>query len=248
METAQKLEVQLFIPCFVDQVFPQTGWNCVKLLEYLGCQVHYNPEQTCCGQPAWNAGHAKPALGVANKWLKDFAPDIPIVSPSGSCTGMVRNYYPALFEGKPNNDKATLKAKNTFELASFIYNQLDYTSIPAPTLQGKAVYHDACAALRELGIKSEPRKLLKLVQGLELVEAPDAETCCGFGGTFAVKYAPISTAMAEQKVENALNLGADYMISTDLSCLMHMQAYIDHKQLPLRTLHLVDVLASSLPS
>ena len=236
------MNVQLFIPCFVDQLFPQTAFNMVKVLEKAGCTVTYNGAQTCCGQPAFNAGFWDEARTVCTKFLKDFHPNSYIVAPSASCVGFVRNYYPKLFENSSLHGEVKAIGSKIFELSDFLVNVLKVTDFGAE-LQGKATYHDSCAGLRECGIKTEPRQLLAKVKGLELSEMQDVETCCGFGGTFAVKFAPISVAMGEQKVEHALATEAQYLISTDLSCLMHLQGYIDKKNHNLRTLHLADVLA-----
>lgn len=239
------MNVDIFIPCFVDQLFPQTAWNMVKVLEKLGCKVNYNPEQTCCGQPAWNSGKKELTKPVAEKWLNDFNSGNNVVSPSASCVGMVRNYYSEMFNNSSFHLKCRAVQSKTFEFSEFLINVLQAGNKNlGAELKGLATYHDSCAGLRECGIKKEPRQLLKQVKGLELVEMNEVETCCGFGGTFAVKFESISVAMAEQKVNNALATGAEYLISTDLSCLLHLDAYIQKKKLPLKTLHLADVLAS----
>lgn len=238
-----RTKVQLFIPCFVDQLYPATGFNMVKLLEKAGCEVTYNPAQTCCGQPAFNAGFWDDAKDVCDKFLKDFNKDSYIVAPSASCVGFVRNYYGKLYENSSQINVAKSIGSKIFELSEFLVKILKVTSFGA-RLEAKATYHDSCAGLRECKIKNEPRQLLANVQGLELTEMQDVETCCGFGGTFAVKFEPISIAMAEQKVEHALATNAQYLISTDLSCLMHLQGYINNKGYSLQTLHLADVLAN----
>lgn len=235
--------VQLFIPCFVDQLYPQTGMNMVKVLEKLGCRVHYNPKQTCCGQPAFNAGYWDDAKAVAKKFLNDFKGEEYIVGPSGSCTGYVRNYYHKMLENSAEHLLSDKVSKNVFEFTEFVTEILKVEDIGA-AFEGKATYHDACGALRECGIKQAPRKLLQHVKGLELVEMKECETCCGFGGTFAVKFEPISIGMAQTKVQSAIETGAKYMISTDVSCMMHIQGYIDKHHLPMQTLHIADVLAS----
>lgn len=237
------MNVQLFVPCFVDQLYPQTAFNTIKILEKAGCSVSYNANQTCCGQPAFNAGFWNESREVCSKFLKDFNAAGYIVTPSASCAGFVKNYYTKLFEGSTSLDDIKRLSGQVFELSDFLVNKLEFTSFSAK-LVGKATYHDSCAGLRECKIKNEPRKLLSNVDGLEIVELQDVETCCGFGGTFAVKYEPISIGMAEQKVENAMATGADYLISTDLSCLMHLQGYINNKNYSLKTMHLADVLAS----
>ena len=238
------MTVQLFIPCFVDQLYPQTAFNMVKVLEKAGVDVVYNTEQTCCGQPAFNAGFRDEAREVCTKFLTDFSGHDYVVAPSASCVGFVRNYYSALFNNSSLHNGVKVLQKRIFEFSSFLVNVLGVEDVGA-TLHGKATYHDSCAGLRECRIKEEPRKLLARVKGLELLEMNDVETCCGFGGSFAVKFESISVAMADQKVNNALQTGADYIISTDLSCLMHLDGYIRHKGHPIRTMHIADVLASS---
>ena len=236
------MNVELFIPCFIDQLYPETAFNTIKVLEKAGCTVSYNPAQTCCGQPAFNAGFWDDAKQVGSKFLNDFSADSVIVSPSASCTGMVKNYYNDLFTNTAAHNKCRAIQGNIYELSDFLVNilQVDYFGAE---LDGKAVYHDSCSGLRECKIKEEPRQLLSKVLGLELMDLKDNETCCGFGGTFAVKFDAISTAMAQQKVDNAIAADADYIISTDASCLLHLQGYIDANNLPLKTYHIADVLA-----
>jgi len=238
--------VDIFIPCFVDQLFPNTAMNMVKVLEAVGCEVHYNAQQTCCGQPAYNAGYKAESCQVAQKFLRDF-PNEPgryVVSPSGSCVGMVRNAYAELFEGSADQSRYHGLQRRVFELTEFLVDVLNVQQIPGAALPGAYTYHDSCSALRECGIKEAPRLLLDAVQGLTRLEMAESETCCGFGGTFAVKFQGISVAMAEQKVEHALATGAQYIVSTDTSCLMHLDAYIRREKKPIKTLHVADVLAS----
>jgi L-lactate dehydrogenase complex protein LldE len=237
------MKIELFIPCFIDQLYPQTAFNTVKVLQKAGCTVEYNPAQTCCGQPAFNAGFWDEAKETGSKFLNDFSENRYIVSPSASCTGMVKNYYNDLFTNTAVHNKCRAIQGNIHELSDFLVNVIKRDYFGAE-LEGRAVYHDSCAGLRECKIKEEPRQLLSKVLGLELVELKQNETCCGFGGTFAVKFDAISSAMAQQKVEYALEAEADYIISTDASCLLHLQGYIDKNNLPLKTMHLADVLAS----
>lgn len=237
------MKVQLFIPCFVDQLFPQTAFNMVKVLEKACCEVAYNPNQTCCGQPAFNAGFRDDARDVAAKFLKDFEGPDYIVSPSASCTGFVRNYFPTLFENSSMHNQVKDTGKRIYEFTEFLTDVLKIENYDA-AMNAKATYHDSCAALRECKIKEGPRRLLSHVKGLEIVEMADNETCCGFGGTFSVKFESISLAMADQKVQHAMATGAEYIISTDLSCLMQLDGYIRNKQLPLKTMHIADVLAA----
>jgi L-lactate dehydrogenase complex protein LldE len=215
----------------------------VKILRKAGCDVHYNPKQTCCGQPAFNAGYQEDARAVAEKFLRDFSGNEAIVAPSASCTGHVKNYYGHYFKDSADWPACQAVQGAMFEFSQFLVDRLGVTDLGA-SLPGKATFHDSCSGLRECGIGPGPRKLLSHVRGLELVELQDNTQCCGFGGTFAVKFEPIAVAMAEQKVDNAVATGADYLISTDLSCLMHLDGYIQKFKRPIRTMHLVDVLAS----
>ncbi|MFT3739705.1 MAG: (Fe-S)-binding protein [Breznakibacter sp.] len=236
--------VDLFIPCYIDQLYPDTGWNVVKLLEKTGVEVNYNPKQTCCGQPTFNSGFWNESKKLAKKFINDFPHDRPIVVPSASCAGYVKNHYPKLFE----NDAAMLAEcgrvdRNMVEISHFLVDIMKTTDFGA-SFPHKITYHDACSALREYHLKDQPRQLLANVKGLELVEMEENTTCCGFGGTFMVKFVGISTAMTQQKVENALKTGAEYIVSTEASCLMNIQSYITRQNLPIQTIHLADVLAS----
>ena len=239
----------IFIPCFVDQLYPATAMNMVKVLERVGVTVNYNPAQTCCGQPAYNAGYKRESRTVAEKFLTDFAAPVAeatryIVSPSASCVGMVRNSYNDLFADTAQQGACRAVQGRIYELTEFLVDVLGVTAIPGARLAGKYTYHDSCSALRECGIRAAPRQLLDGVAGLERLEMAETTTCCGFGGTFAVKFEAISVAMAQQKVEHALDTGADFIVSTDVSCLMHLESYIKKEKLPLKCLHVADVLAS----
>lgn len=237
------MNVQIFIPCFVDQLYPSVGFNMVRILEKSGCTVSYNTNQTCCGQPAFNAGFWGEAKDVCKKFLKDFTGDEFIVAPSASCVGFVRNYYEKLFRNSTHETEFRKLRTRIYELSDFLVNVLHYTDFNA-SLDAVVTYHDSCAALRECNLKQEPRVLLSNVKGLRLIEMNDVETCCGFGGTFAVKFEPISIAMADQKITNASETKAEYIISTDMSCLMHIDGYIKHKGVDVKVLHLADVLAN----
>ena len=237
------MNVQIFIPCFVDQLYPSVGFNMVKVLEKAGCTVSYNINQTCCGQPAFNAGFWGEAKDVCKKFLKDFSGDDYIVAPSASCVGFVRNYYKKLFQDAVQIAEVNKIHDRIYELSDFLVNVLRFTDFNA-SFNATATYHDSCAALRECHLKQEPRILLNNVQGLQLVEMNDVETCCGFGGTFAVKFDAISIAMADQKITNAADTKAEYIISTDMSCLMHIDGCIKNKHDNLKVVHLADVLAN----
>lgn len=237
------MNVQLFIPCFVDQLYPSTAFNMVKVLEKAGCTVSYNTNQTCCGQPAFNAGFREESKQVCAKFVKDFEGSDYIVAPSASCVGFVRNYYTKIFDNSSQHNEVKKLGERLFEFSEFLVNVLKIENLGA-SLPGLATYHDSCAGLRECKIKEEPRKLLANVKGLELAEMNDVETCCGFGGTFAVKFEPISVAMGDQKADNAQATGAQYLISTDLSCLMHIDGVMKNKGLDIKAMHIADVLAS----
>lgn len=235
--------VDIFIPCFVDQIYPETGLNMVKILEKLDIGVHYNGNQTCCGQMAFNSGFWDEAKKMGEKFIKDFPNDRPVVGPSASCIGFVRNYYSQLFHNTAYHLEYKQLKKNIFEFTDFVVNVLKVEDIGA-TFPHVVTYHDSCSALREYCLKDEPRRLLSNVRELELREMRDNEVCCGFGGTFSAKFQSVSSAMAEQKVLRALETGAEYIVSTDSSCLMNQQAFIDKNNLPIKTIHIIDVLAS----
>jgi len=215
----------------------------IKVLEKACCEVHYNTNQTCCGQPAFNAGYWDEARDVCSKFMKDFDNADYIVAPSASCVGFVRNYYSKLFDNSASHNQVKDLGKRMYEFTEFLTEVLKIENFGA-VLNARATYHDSCAALRECKIKAGPRKLLSYVKGLELIEMNDNETCCGFGGTFSVKFDAISTAMADQKLTNALATGASHIISTDLSCLMQLDGIIKNKNLPIQTKHIADVLAT----
>lgn len=237
------MKVDAFIPCFIDQLYPGTAANFIRILEEAGCEVNYNPDQTCCGQPAFNSGYWKEARTLAKKFISDFESENAIVAPSASCTGFVKNYYKKLFEGDELFSTKTSSIKSRiWELSDFLVNHLNYVDFNA-LFPHTVTFHDSCAGLREYGIREEPRKLLNSVRGLHLVEITEPDTCCGFGGTFAAKFHSISTAMTEQKVDHALQTGAEYIVSTEASCLMNIDAYVKKKGLPVKTIHLVDILA-----
>jgi L-lactate dehydrogenase complex protein LldE len=238
------MDIQLFIPCYIDQLYPETGFNTIKILEKAGCKVHYNPNQTCCGQPAFNSGYWKESARLAEKFLADFNSEIPIVSPSGSCSSFVIHHYHKVLNDRPDllEKHSKLKSK-VYELSDFLVNILKVENLGA-NFPHKVTFHDSCSALREYGIKDEPRQLLSHVSGLELIEMEECDTCCGFGGTFAVKNNAISTAMAEKKVQNALATGVEYIVSTEASCLMNINGYIAKNKLAIKGVHLADILAS----
>lgn len=238
------MKINIFVPCFIDQLFPQTAINMVNILRQFKCEVHYNPSQTCCGQAAYNAGFSEEAKAVAQKFMQDFDEKNYIVAPSASCVAFIRNYYQNVLEKNSDEQKKAQKiGTKIYEFSDFLVKILKIKHINA-LFQATATYHDSCSALRECGIKTAPRYLLKQVKGLHLQESPNCEVCCGFGGTFSVQYPALSAAMAQEKIEQIQkHTTAEYIISTDWSCLMHLDAYIQKNKLPLKTLHLIDVLA-----
>lgn len=235
--------VDIFIPCFIDQLYPETGYNMLKVLEKAGVDVRYNKNQTCCGQIAFNSGFWNHAKDMGEKFIRDFKDCQYVVAPSASCVSMVRNYYDEMFYNSSLHNDYRLLKKNIFELSDFMFNVLNVRDLGA-TFNHTITYHDSCAALREYKLKDEPRQLLSFVRGLKLVEMDETSTCCGFGGSFSVKNEAISVAMTSYKVDRALETGAEFIVSTDSSCLMQMDAYIKKQNLPIKTIHLVDILAS----
>lgn len=229
----------------MDQIYPETGFSTVKILEKLGIKVHYNPEQTCCGQPAYNGGHWDAARDVAEKFLGDFNTGRTVVSPSASCTGMIRSGFNHLFENTSLHNACRQLQRQSYELTEFLVDVLGVTDLGA-RFPHKVTFHDSCSGLRECFISQQPRKLLEKVADLELVELPDNTTCCGFGGTFSVKFEPIAVAMGEQKLHHALSTGAEYLVSTDVSCLLHLDGYVKKHNLPIQTIHIADLLAKAL--
>ncbi|HRH33781.1 MAG TPA: (Fe-S)-binding protein [Catalimonadaceae bacterium] len=239
------MEVELFIPCFIDQLYPNVAFNMIKVLEKVGCTVFYNPNQTCCGQPAMNAGFFKEATEVAEKFLDDFTEsDRIIVSPSASCVGMVCNGYEQLFKNSLKTAEHQNVRKRIHEFSDFLVNVLRVRRIEGAKLAGIATYHDSCSALRECNIRQEPRILLEQVEGLELVEMEETDQCCGFGGTFAAKFEAISVSMTEVKIDHMLAVKPDFLISTDSSCLLQYQTVMKKKGIEVTPMHLADVLAS----
>ena len=237
------MKVTLFVPCFVDMCFPNVGVSIVEILERLGHEIEVPEELACCGQPAFNSGYWEEARKVAGPVLQRLKKAEVIVIASGSCGAMLKVFYPELFTGTEYAEDAIGVSEKTFEFSDFIVTRLGNPDVGA-RFPAKVTFHDGCHGLRELGKKKEPRQLLSQVRDLELIEMGEAETCCGFGGTFAAKFPMISTAMGEVKCASAKNTGADYIISNDSSCLMHIQGLLNRQGEPIRTLHIAEVLNS----
>ncbi len=238
------MRVTLFIPCFIDALYPQVGFAMASIFERLGHEVDYPENQTCCGQPPFNSGYWPEARSIAAPQMEVFRNAEVIVSASGSCGAMMKVFYPELFKGTPEEALAREISGKTWEFSQFLFEKLGVRDLGA-RFEGRVTFHDGCHGLRELGIREAPRELLRAVRGLELVEMTEGEACCGFGGAFAVKFPQISTAMAEVKCESILESKADYVVSNDSSCLMQIQGWLN-KNSPrvVKSLHLAEVLAS----
>lgn len=233
--------ISLFIPCYVDQLQPQIGFAVAKVLKNLGHELVVPEDQTCCGQPAMNTGYEAEARKVARHFLKVFGDSEAIVVPSGSCAAMVRHFYLSLFQGEPEEETARRVAKKTWEFSEFLVDVLKVKDVGAK-FPHKVTVHDGCHGLRELKINHQPRTLLRAVEGLELVEMREARGCCGFGGTFAVKFPKISSSMAQVKCVSAQETGARFLVSNDPSCMLQIQGYLDKQGMQMRCMHLAEVL------
>ena len=238
------MTVTLFVPCFVDLLYPRVAISIVQILERLGHKVEYHEELTCCGQPAFNSGYWDEARTVAGKVLDRLQEAEVVVIASGSCGAMLKVFYPELFGGSEQAEAAKALSARCYEFSDFLVSKLGVTDVGA-RFPAKVTFHDGCHGLRELGKKQPPRELLAKVRDLTLVEMKEAEICCGFGGMFAAKFPTISTAMGEVKCASAFETGADYIVSNDSSCLMQIQGLLDRQVSRVKTLHLAEVLAQS---
>lgn len=235
--------VGLFVTCLVDLMRPRIGFAAIRLLERAGCDVEVPKAQTCCGQPAWNSGDDRNAAAIARQVVDAFESFDYVVAPSGSCAGMIRAHYPEVLAADPVwLPRALALAQKTHELISFLV-RIHGASAVSANCRARVCYHDSCSALREMGVSDEPRELLKKVDGLELHELHNREVCCGFGGLFSVKYAEISERMADDKIADAQNAGAEVIASADLGCLLHLEGRIARRALPIRTMHIAEILA-----
>lgn len=217
----------------------------VRVLDKVGLNVNYQSNQTDCGKLSFDNGNVEDARQIATKFLEDFPHDRPLIIPSASCAGFIRNYYGKLFHNSSLHIEYKRLIRNTYEFSDFLVNKQNVSNVGS-IFEHSVTFHDCCSGLREYGLKDEARKLLGHVRGLELIEMRDSDVCCGYGGTFSLRNEPISTAIGSEKIENALATGAEYITSTDATCLMHLQAIIDKKKLPITTIHLADILASGL--
>lgn len=234
--------VGLFVTCLVDIIRPSVGFAAVKLLEDAGCKVVV-PGQTCCGQPAYNAGDRLTAKRLARQAIDAFEDCDYVVAPSGSCGGMLIKHYPSLFAGEPDlAQRAERFAEKSHELISFLVDVMCVDRVEA-RYEGTVAYHDSCAGLRELGIKAQPRRLLAGVEGLTLVELSGAEICCGFGGLFATKYGELSNAIVSKKADDIKSAQADTVLAGDLGCLMNMAGRLQREGSPIKARHVAEILA-----
>ncbi len=241
--TPTRPRVALFVTCLVDLYRPSVGFAALKLLEAAGCEVVVPDSQTCCGQPAYNSGDRATATELARAMVDDFLRFDYVVAPSGSCAGMISHHFPGLFADDPHyRGKAEALAARTHELISFLVDVRGMTGVEAK-FDGIATYHDSCSGLRELGVKAQPRKLLGSVAGLALREMADSELCCGFGGTFCVKYPDISTRMVGDKTKDVTATGADTLLAGDLGCLLNMAGKLGREGSPVQVRHVAEVLA-----
>ena len=238
----RKPRVGLFVTCLVDLMRPSVGFAAVKLLEDAGCTVEA-PVQTCCGQPAYNTGDRGTTRALAERMIEAFRGYDYVVAPSGSCAGMIKAHYPELFADDPNwMPKVDALAARTYELTSFLVDVLGVTKVNA-AFEGEVTYHDSCSGLRELGVRSQPRRLLASMEGVTLVELNESDVCCGFGGTFAVKYSDISGAIVDAKARNVQASGAPTLLAGDLGCLMNMAGKLSRDGTPVEVRHVAEVLA-----
>lgn len=239
------MKVALFATCLVDQLCPQVGVSTVEVLRRLGCEVVFDERQTCCGQPAFNTGYRKEAKKFARRFIEIFEETDAkaIVSPSGSCTAMVKHFHELFPDEEQWRERAENIAATTYEFTSFLVNVLKVEKLDS-SFHGKITWHDACHGLRELNLRSEPRKLLKNLDEAKYVEMPNADSCCGFGGTFSVKYPEISVAILDKKIECIEKSGADVVVSCDASCLMQIGGRLSRRGSKVRTMHVAEILAS----
>ncbi|HSN39948.1 MAG TPA: (Fe-S)-binding protein [Burkholderiales bacterium] len=240
------MRVGLFVTCLVDLFRPRIGFAALRLLEAAGCEVIVPETQTCCGQPGYNSGDRASALALARKVLAEFESCDYVVAPSGSCSGTIRTHYPDLFAGQPAElERAKRLGARTYELTDFLINVVRLEQVPG-RFDGTVTYHDSCSGLREMGVKSQPRRLLAKVPGLRLAEMAEAETCCGFGGAFAIKFGEISTRLADNKCNNVAATGADAVVLGDLGCMLNIEGRLRRRgDLKTKVLHVAEVLAGT---
>lgn len=235
--------VTLFIQCLVDSMYPEVGQSMVRLFENLNIPVDIPLDQTCCGQPAFNSGYRREAAIAAKRFIAIFENAQVIVCPSGSCVDMVKNQYPGLFkDGSAWQKRALGISRKIFELSEYIVDILGIEDTGS-SFQGRVTYHASCHLLRNLGVEDQPRKLIAKIPGVQLIEMVHADKCCGFGGTFSVKFPDISTAILAEKIDHIIDAKVDAVVGCDISCLMNIQGMLTRKNSPIKTLHIAQLLA-----
>jgi len=245
-KTADRGAVTLFVQCLVDGFFPEVAEAMVRILETLGHRIDYPQKQTCCGQPAFNAGYRNEARRAARHFIDVFETSERIVCPSGSCIHMIREYYPLLFAAEPEwQRRAVAVSRKCFEFTEFLVDVLAVDDVGA-RFDGRITYHDACHLLRGIGVGEQPRRLLRNIRGAEFVEMPESDRCCGFGGAFSITYATLSTAMLEDKIASIVHSGADVVVGCDVGCLMNIQGMLKRKGININTMHIAELLANGM--
>lgn len=240
---SKNIRASIFITCLVDMLYPNVGEAMVKVLRETGVKLDFPADQTCCGQPAFNSGYQSQARDLAKRFMSIFEGDEYVVAPSGSCTSMVRVFYPELFKDDPVNlRKAQALSSRVYEFSEFLVKVVGKEEVGA-SYRGAVTYHPSCHLLRELGVGSEPKQLLSKVNGIDLRELPDEKQCCGFGGTFSVKYSDISGAILDTKVKNIKESGAEVLVANDSGCLMHISGALTKQGVPVKAMHLAELLA-----
>ncbi|MEM7008795.1 MAG: (Fe-S)-binding protein [Thermodesulfobacteriota bacterium] len=250
MQLKRPIKAHIFITCLVDTFFPKVGESMVSVLQELGVEVDFIQEQTCCGQPAYNSGYQQDAKQVAERFILLFEnvlsssenEEIYIVCPSGSCSSMVKVFYKDLFKNSPLLlEKIELIAARTYEFSDFLVNVLNVREVGAK-FDGIVTYHDSCHLLRELRVENAPRELIKKVEGIDFKEMDMHDACCGFGGTFSIKFPKVSVSMLDEKIDCILNSGADTVVSADMGCLMNIGGALSRRNLPIKVMHLAELL------
>ena len=243
LSAIKRMKVSLFVTCLVDQIFPEVGLSTVRILRKLGVEVDFDVRQTCCGQPAFNTGFVEEAQSVARHFISVFKDSEKIVVPSGSCCTMIKVFLPELFP-KKSKERSLAKsiAERTYELSYFLVSILGVENIGARFSQS-VTYHDSCHLLRELKVCDQPRQLIRNIRDIDFREMKDSDRCCGFGGTFSVKFPEVSTAIGSDKLQSIKDTGANYVIANDVSCLMHLDGLLRRQNIPIKTMHIAELLA-----
>ena len=247
MASATPTKADLFVTCIIDQLYPQVGVSVVRVLRRLGVELAFPADQTCCGQPLYNSGYTKRARQLGQRVLKSFADSEYVVVPSGSCAAMMRVFYLDLFQDEPPMlEQARRMAPKVYEFSQFLNDVLGVEDVGS-AYPGTATYHPSCHLLREMEVRDQPKRLLRAVKDLRLEDLPQEETCCGFGGTFSVKYPHISEGMLADKIANVTSTGADTLVSCDMSCLLHIEGGLSRQGSDIRVRHLAQVLDQQMP-